>query len=97
MANNQPFTAGRTASLAVTAASASVALASGTGISQRLYNAGTATAFVRFGDVTVTATTGDMPIPPGTIEIQTVPPGSFMAAITATGTATVYATNGEGC
>lgn len=96
MATKQPFAAGLTVSLPASTNSASTPLASGTGACQRLYNAVTTTAFLRFGTGPLVATTADMPLPPGAVEIQTVPPGSVMAAITATGTATVYATAGEG-
>lgn len=60
--------------------------------------AANATAFIRFGDSTVVATTTtSMPLLPGTVEVFTVPgTHTHMAVITATGTATVYATPGKG-
>jgi hypothetical protein len=85
-----------TASLAVTTSTGRVALAADAS-TVRLYNAGTATAFVKFGDVTVTAATTNMPIPAGAIEAFR-PPGAstHIAAITSSGTATLYVTSGEG-
>lgn len=57
-----------------------------------------AVAFIRFGDSTVVAaTTTSMPILPGTIEVFTLPgTHTHMAVITASLTATVYATPGKG-
>jgi hypothetical protein len=64
----------------------------------RIYNAGTATAFVTFGDSSVTALATDMPVPSGMVEVVSVEAGSGLhaAAITASGTATVYFTMGSG-
>jgi hypothetical protein len=65
----------------------------------RVYNAGTATIFLAFGDVTVTATTAGYPVPSGAIEVITVPnvaAAPNVAGITASGTATVYITPGAG-
>jgi hypothetical protein len=90
------FTPIATVSLAVTTTTGRVALV-GDASTVRLYNAGTATAFVKFGDSSITAATTNMPIPAGAIEAFR-PPGSstHLAAITSSGTATLYATSGEG-
>jgi hypothetical protein len=62
----------------------------------RLYNAGDATVFITSGASTVTAAVATgMPIPAGAVEVI----GSnnaYLAAITASGTATLYATPGVG-
>lgn len=67
----------------------------------RFYNAGTATVWIKFGDVTVTAdTTNDIPIAPGLTGGFTVPPvvgGSlYVAAIAAGATGLIYFTPGTG-
>jgi hypothetical protein len=100
-------TIGATVSRATTSVSSRVLLggqpsAPGQRFQVRIYNAGPDTAFIRFGDSTVTATSADVPIPSGAIEVMsfTVPEqdvtGAYMAAITASGTATVYFTTGVG-
>jgi hypothetical protein len=99
---NHPFTAlGATVNLAVTNTTGSVALTAigdQAGMEVRLYNAGSATVFVNFGISTVAATTtAGMPLPSGAIEVLTVGPGvTYVAALTASGTATLYATSGRG-
>jgi hypothetical protein len=63
----------------------------------RVHNAGSATVFYTTGDVSVAATTSNMPIPSGAVETLRVPPShTNWAVITASGTATVYASTGEG-
>lgn len=66
----------------------------------RVYNSGTGAVFIRFGDVTATASaTTDAPIAPGATEIFRVSGGTaeqYIAAITASGTATLYITPGHG-
>ena len=87
------------ASISATTSSARVALnTSYVTMQVRIYNAGTATAFVTFGDSSVTALATDMPVPSGMVEVVTVEVGGvpYAAAITASGTATVYFTTGEG-
>jgi hypothetical protein len=67
------------------------------GADVRLYNAGAVAVFVMFGASDVAATTGNMPLAPGSVEVFALPPSAtHLAAITATGTATVYATAGVG-
>lgn len=63
----------------------------------RLLNAGSATVFVEIGVSTVTAAVATgMPILPNTSEVFDGTLGSHVAAITAAGTATLYATPGDG-
>lgn len=95
---------GATVSIAATSAGSDrAALAKmPTGRTQiRLYNAGTATVFIRKGtDATVTAGATDFPIAPGSIEVLTLAnrdaaPITHIAAYCAS-TATLYITTGEG-
>lgn len=99
----QPFTPGATNILAVTTTSARIALTDAPASSQsrtvRLHNAGSALIFVRFGDSTVVAAATDMPLPVGAVESFNLPNSSsawHVAAIAASGTATLYATAGTG-
>lgn len=63
----------------------------------RVYNDGPDTVFVQFGGSSVAATTSNMPVPSGAIETFSIGPKiTHMAGITASGTATVYVTAGEG-
>lgn len=64
----------------------------------RIYNAGSVAVFIEFGNSTVTAsTTADMPIAPGSVEsFHVFPYETHVAGITASGTATIYATPGHG-
>ena len=98
-----PFTPSGTVSLSVTDATGNVRLTSPNPVAVRLYNTGTATVFFKAGPVGVTAAVTDTPIPSGAIEVfnltptVTIPGGcSHIAAITASGTATLYATVGQG-
>lgn len=93
MSGSQAFVAGDTVSVVGGATSQRVPLAKGP--SQRLFNAGTALAFLRFGDAAVTATAADMPLPAGALEIQTIQ-ATHMAVIVPGGSAPIYATGGEG-
>lgn len=102
-----PFTPGDTVALQVTTASARVALPNpSTGprtimITEAL---GLEIAFIAVGDDTVTATvpTNATPVKgfailPGSKEPITVAPGqTHLAAVTSTGTATLYLTSGDG-
>jgi hypothetical protein len=63
----------------------------------RVYNAGAATVFIRFGETAPTALVTDLPIPAGAVEMFTIGAKiAHVAAITAAGAATVYFTTGEG-
>lgn len=68
----------------------------------RVYNAGTVPVFIQKGaNSTVTATTADLPLAPGALEVLTVRntaanPTTHIAAIAASGTATLYITTGIG-
>lgn len=108
MANVNPFvpSVGTTKTLSASSSSSSVTfdakdVASSTNASGhsviRVYNAGTATVFVRWGTGAQTATTSDMPIIPGVIEVfcKAWADDTF-AGITSSSTATVYVTPGEG-
>lgn len=94
-----PFTpTGSTVSVAATATTGNVSLGTTAGATVRVYNAGTAAAFINFGTSTVEAAAAtSVPVPVGAIEVFAIGPGvTHMAAITASGTATVYATPGQG-
>lgn len=92
-----PFTPGGSATLAVTSTTGRTALASTQGNQVLIYSAGTAPAFIKFGDATVEAVVTDIAIPSGFNRIFTIPPGAtHVAGITASSTATIYFTRGDG-
>ena len=67
----------------------------------RLYNSGASTVFWAVGPAGVQAALTDIPLPPGAIEVVTLAnagaqPITHIAAITAAGAATLYATTGQG-
>lgn len=109
MANLNPFTpsVGTTKTLSASSSSSSVTfdakdvtsattLAGGHQV-MRVYNAGTQIAFCRWGTGAQTATTSDMPVVPGVVEVFTkAPSDNTFAGITSSSTATVYITCGEG-
>jgi len=66
--------------------------------SLRVSNASGVTVYLRFGDASVTATTAaGLDLLPGTVETLRVPAGAtHLAGITASGTATVGVTPGQG-
>lgn len=91
---------GNTVNLSAGTSTGNVALTGvGTGGTVRLLNTGTVYAFVNFGtssSVTATLAAG-IPLAPGVPEAFTLPQGiTHMAAITASSTASVYATTGQG-
>lgn len=101
MSNIDVFAAyGATETLAVTVATANVALTvPGRPIpfNVRVFNDGAATMFIAFGESGVVATTASLPIPSGAVEVFSVNPATtHIAAITAVGTTTLYATSGRG-
>lgn len=62
-----------------------------------IYNSGSVPVFVKKGDSTVAATTAGRPVAPGATILDSIGAGvTHFAAITASGTATVYFTTGEG-
>jgi hypothetical protein len=90
--------AANTASLAVTTSSDRVAITGNPTQVRLRTNGADAVAFITFGDSTVTAATATgIPLGPGAIEVFSVPlNATHIAAITASGTATLYVTPGEG-
>lgn len=91
-----------TAQINVGASSGRVKLGDMSGpIQIRFMNNGTATVWIKFGDVTVTAdTTNDIPVAPGyTGGFTIIPPTSgplYVAAIAAASTGIIYFTPGVG-
>ena len=86
-----------TVAATTTSGSTRVALV-GTGCDLCVQNVGSATAFIEFGDSTVSAATatGFPLLPSAVLVIGKNPSATHAAAITASGTATVYVTTGEG-
>lgn len=92
-----------TVRIAVTTTTGNIALPAQSSSSVvRIFNAGSAVAYIAFGGSGVAATVpvaggaaGSMPVGSGITEIQ-VPGATHIAAITASGTADLYATIGEG-
>ena len=92
-----PNDAATTVNIAATTSSARVAVNTApTGRNLRIHNAGAALVFFEFGGSGINAAVATgIPIPAGAVEIfRTI--GSHVAAITASGTATLYITPGEG-
>lgn len=91
-----PFTPAGTVSLAVTAATARVALAKTS--NQVLVNSPSSNsiAFIKFDQVTVVAAVTDTPILPGTVQVFTVPLDATHVAAIGTPATTLYFTSGEG-
>lgn len=88
-----------TVSRAYSSATSRVALArAAINCSVRLFNDGAQKVFVRFGtDNTVNAALTDVPLAPGAVEVFKVQGNmTYLAAISASGTGTLYATLGEG-
>lgn len=102
--SDNPFapTGDDTAQITVGAATARVKIGDVVGeIQVRVMNNGTATAWIKFGDVTVTAdTTNDIPVGPGATAIFSIPPiaggALYAAAIAAGATGIIYFTPGVG-
>ena len=107
MGNTVAFTASTTAPTAVQAVSSTLG-----GNQYRIINAGTVTAFLGFDRVAATAKTNAavvstsgaaIPLVPGAVEVlsfsdstQLSAPEIYFSAATASGTATIYITPGEG-
>lgn len=83
------------ASLSVTTSSARVAFGS-VDTSMVVQNTGSATAYVKTGDVTVTAATTDTPIPAGASYAFNTGGSGYIAAITASGSTSLRITTGTG-
>jgi len=105
----RPFVAtGNTVTVAATGSSAATLLVSGPRAGNpempatcRVVNGGTGLAFVKFGSSTdVAAITNDtsVPVPAGNTEVFWVPAGTthIISIVGAAGTATLYATLGQG-
>lgn len=92
-----PFTPAGTVSLAVTGATARVALPR-PGANQIMVTspAANAIAFIKFDQATVTAAVTDTPILPGTSQVFTVPLDASHVAAIGTASTTLYFTVGEG-
>lgn len=84
--------------LAATSTTATSALQNVTNETQvRVYNATTCIIFVKFGFSTVTATTADVPIAPGAVEVLSAAPSwTYVAAITQSCSGNVYFVRGNG-
>lgn len=100
MGNTVAFTAATTAPTPVQASSTTVG-----GNQYRIINAGTVTVFLGYGataaDATnnapVVTTSGPaFPLLPGTDEILTFVPNAYFTGTTASGTAVIYVTPGDG-
>lgn len=95
----RPF-AGKTVNISVSSSSQRVEV--GACGSVRVMNNGTATVWVDFGDVTITAaTTTSFPVGPGVTEVLSFPRSvdgarRYAAAIAAGSTGSIYFTPGEG-
>lgn len=95
---------GNTVNVTADSSGASVALTILGGTSQqgsrsiRVYNALSEDVFIAFGDSSITtATTTGVPIPAGGVEVFEVSPkATHLAARTASGSGSVYATSGRG-
>ena len=90
------FTPYSTATLGVTSASIAGDIPKSARVLE-LQNEGTVTVFVAWAESAAVATTSDYPVLPGQAKTITVGPGAgSVAAITASGTATLYVSAGEG-
>lgn len=89
---------GQTKTISATTSSSSVNfVAQGKSRQVRIFNSGSSTVFIRFGKGTAAAlVASDMAIPSGAIEVFNLGLYDTIAGITATSTATVYVTLGEG-
>lgn len=98
----RPFDPFPTSTVSISASGASQRVAfdsRGTRTQVRVYNAGSATVFIEFGDSTVTAaTTSGMPIPAGAVEVLSISGDAapYVAVISTGVTGTIYFTPGDG-
>lgn len=86
---------GKSTSIAATTTTASASVPA-EAPSLRVFNAGPATIFIRWGVGTQTALTTDMAIPAGVVEVFYKRVADTVAAITSAGASTVYLTPGTG-
>ena len=87
---------GSTQTMSVTQSSSSISI-DDTCNSIRVYNAGPSLCFIRKGRGSTTATTSNMPVPPGIVEVFGTNKADTVAAICASGlTTTLYVTQGTG-
>jgi hypothetical protein len=84
-----------TATLSASTSSSNTAFASN-GPTALICNSGSVTAFINFGNASVTAATSGAPILAGGCQAFNVGGSGYIAAITGTGSATLYATTGTG-
>lgn len=98
MTMNTPFTPAANATLSVTTTSSSATIGSaGNGGVFRLYNSGAVPVFVRVSTSAPTAVVTDFAVPPTSLAVIGWPDTTtHIAAITASGTATLYVSRGEG-
>ena len=89
------FLPGPTVSLSATTSSSSISLGT-QARTVRVYNAGSVAVFIKFGNTSATAATTDLPIAPGSVEAFDTRKADIVAGSTASGSATVYFTVGEG-
>ena len=96
MSTFQSFTPAANASISVTTTTGNVAI-SGTGGTLRLANVTSVECFVKVGESTVVATTSDFSVPGNTVAFISVPnTATHVAAITASSTATLRISRGDG-
>lgn len=89
------FEPGTTTTISASTTSANASIGS-SGNVIRIYNSGTVPVFVRWGAGAQTATTSDLPLAPGGVEMFSKFNADNVAVITASGTASVYVTPGSG-
>lgn len=93
-----PYAHGNTVKVSGSTTSAAGTLPSLNGSQDlRIYNASSAIAFVRWQNASgPTATTSDIPIPAGGVEVFEANGAQYVAVILSTGTGDVYFTSGRG-
>lgn len=91
------YTSTKTISGSTTSASATFTSADQGGDCLRIFNSTTAIAFVKYGKGAQTATSADLPIAPGAVEVIGISEGvDTVAVILSTGTGSVYVNKGTG-
>lgn len=91
------YTATNTISGSTTSASATWGAADQGGDCIRVFNSTTAIAYIKYGKGAQTATSADLPIAPGGVEVIGVSDGvDTVAVLLSTGTGSVYVTKGTG-